>query len=158
MVFRFPETDADGADEYIYDLHPTVTDYYPFTVTDYVEVKLPKSYRERKMPNKDTPRREVILAEIERLQKELHRYKGFPDRDPFVNGAVIKYTRIFQQGKTYQYAALRAGDLWYTTETGPTAGKSWAQLVDILISSTTHDIQVSGDWNDLGDVIQTLED
>lgn len=71
----------------------------------------------------------IALAEaIEKETKQEEKYGAEPDR-----GSVIAFNvRFRKEGPLYSYAAIRAGNLWYTT--GPNAPEryTWGELTDWL--------------------------
>lgn len=90
------------------------------------------------MPNE---RQERIKSEVDRhmrivdnLWNEFDRVAVLPE-DDFEDGAVIQFEKTFTSG-TYQYAAIKAKGLWYTT--GPLSPKAytWDRLIDFIGSNT----------------------
>jgi len=89
-------------------------------------------------------RREVIAAEMRRLQKEMAVLDRFPATDPFENGTVLMFERVFglswedvkdsDTATKYIYAALKVNNLWYTTGNSNrnSVCYSWSQLVEWL--------------------------
>lgn len=76
---------------------------------------------------------EKVRAEIRRLEQRLAEAGVLYPEEP-MEGSILRFTYRFSKGGVkYTYAALRVGDLWYTT--GPRSagtGYTWRQLVDWL--------------------------
>lgn len=72
------------------------------------------------------------IADLERAQANLAKAKtpSYPDEPS--RHAVIAFTLTFEQGeKSYEFAARRVGDAWYTTgSTCPRGGYTWKALID----------------------------
>jgi hypothetical protein len=78
-------------------------------------------------------RRQMLMAEQARIDRELRRLDRFPWEDPFVDGDVISFNKVFPNSTTtYNYAAIRTNGHWYTT--GPRNPKHylWDELVEFL--------------------------
>ena len=82
--------------------------------------------------SKDSIRREINRKqhEIVLLQERLDCLDRFPE-DNFDNRTVIKFRKRFVgSGKAYDYAAIKADDLWYTTGPRSPKGYTWDQLTE----------------------------
>lgn len=97
------------------------------------------------MPTKVQLEREVQRqrAKLDRAEALLEALAGIPDADPFLDGAAFHF-RLPTGG--YDYIALRASGLWYTTgRTGPHRS-SWLHLIEWLIGcNVTEIVWLSGD-------------
>jgi hypothetical protein len=98
----------------------------------------PNTEREQRMD-----RREVIERQLRALQKELAILDRFPKRDPFEDGTVLMFERVFGasweevqdvDGGRYTYAALRVQDHWYLTGGSHRTlqGATWGQFTEWL--------------------------
>jgi len=76
---------------------------------------------------------EFALSTAARLAARLEATKRFGD-DDWEEGTVIRFDKVFTYGgKTYAYAMLKAGGLWYST--GPRAPKAftWEEMIAWLL-------------------------
>ena len=85
------------------------------------------------MPTRDQLAREVKRHQdrLDRAQARLDALEGIPEQDPFVDGAMLRYSMPRAGYSTTTFVSLRAGGRWYTT--GSIIGiqkASWSELVD----------------------------
>jgi hypothetical protein len=76
---------------------------------------------------------EMLSNQEARIQMQMDRLAQLPE-DDFGNGAVITFQKQFREGgRIYDYAAIKAAGLWYST--GPLAPKgfTWDALMAWLI-------------------------
>jgi len=78
-----------------------------------------------------------VQMEKRKLEEEVERKRQIVERlgdDIFDEGDVLAFTKQFtKDGMVYSYAAIKAGDSWYTT--GPKGGKyTWDEFVLWLVS------------------------
>jgi len=78
-------------------------------------------------------RRAAIDRQVARLLEHAAQLERFPDRDPYEDGQVLRFTRILG-GTRYSYAAIRAGGRYWVTGTDK-ASRSWMQFVEWLVEA-----------------------
>ena len=78
-------------------------------------------------------RRAAIDRQVARLLEHAAQLERFPDRDPYQDGQVLRFTRILS-GTRYSYAAIRAAGRYWVTGTD-TASRSWMQFVEWLVEA-----------------------
>jgi hypothetical protein len=136
-------TDADGA-----DWPPDVPVWGPSydDVPDDVQVGLDRHFgpmRSRRRRRPEPSREELLQAQIDeaaniaaRARLELERIGARP-KEPEGENAIIRFQYQFHRGgRVYNYAAVKAGGLWYTTGPQSPKGYTWQELSDWLAEST----------------------
>lgn len=101
--------------------------------------------RVRSLRRPEPSKAQLLQAQIDeaaniaaRARLELERIKARP-AEPDDDNPVIQFQYQFRPGGTvYQYAAVKAGGLWYTTGPKAPKGFTWEQLCDWLSESTTN--------------------
>lgn len=96
-------------------------------------------------------RRAVLRSRIRELETELHQLQQFPERDPYVDGTVLKFEtvkHVLRDGgeRSYTYVMLRAGGSWYMTGVQfAQSPMSWASLVNIMIDKAAYVVTMRED-------------
>jgi hypothetical protein len=77
-------------------------------------------------------RRRAYQRQIERLIELTDQLAAFPEADPFEDGQVVRF-RLRMGGNEYDYAAIRAAGMWYTTARTDNIRRSWLALVSWMV-------------------------
>jgi len=87
-----------------------------------------------------------------RKAQEVQR-REFPKKDPFIDGTVIRYTRILSN-RHYNYVAVKANGMWYSSAQG-TFQYTWDQFVfEQLAHEHTMHIEVALAFIDFFDYLE----
>lgn len=68
-----------------------------------------------------------------------------PERDPFLDGTVVRYTRMLS-GNLYSYVAIRAAGQWYASSSDISKAMTWQEFSDLLFSERTSNVEVVANW------------
>ncbi len=80
-------------------------------------------------------RAEMKKRERERLLKEKMDLIDSFGADTFENGTVVKFSKKYEKnGTTFDYAAIKANDMWYTTAVVGTKPFTWEEFLSWLVS------------------------
>lgn len=107
-------------------------------------------------------RRSMLEREVQKHEDKLEAARarlaaiaGIPDKDPFTDGTVLVFERKVG-GRKYTYAALRQGNVWWTTEVSGRNGspRNWVSLTNWMVDGDTTQVIVMepGEVVDLADM------
>lgn len=73
----------------------------------------------------------LISTQLGKRAEQLEHLKRFPVEDPFENGEVLRFEKVFPHGdNVYSYVAHKTNDLWYLTGGRSPQGITWDKFVD----------------------------